>query len=118
VLGTITRLAAGDARVALSLLDLALNVPDDGSVSDTKLLGMIRQAASVSYDRTGEAHYDTISALHKSVRSSDGNAAMFWLARMLTSGEDPLFIARRLVVMASEDIGLADSHALPLVSPA
>ncbi|KDQ18291.1 hypothetical protein BOTBODRAFT_52363 [Botryobasidium botryosum FD-172 SS1] len=101
VLRTIISLSAGDARTALSLLEIAL-------------------AASPSvgeeYDRTGDDHYDMISALHKSIRGSDGSAAMYWLARMLTAGEDPLFIARRLIVVASEDVGLANNHALPLAT--
>lgn len=64
------------------------------------------------YDRNGEEHYNIISALHKSVRASDDNAALYWLARLMAGGEDPVYIARRLVRMASEDIGLADPHAL------
>jgi putative ATPase len=67
------------------------------------------------YDRNGDQHYDIISALHKSIRGSDSDAALYWLGRMLEAGEDPLYIARRLVRCASEDIGLADNTALPLV---
>lgn len=84
---------------------------------ESNLLSSLRRSVSVSYDRTGESHYDMISALHKSIRGSQGSAAMYWLARMLTGGEDPLYIVRRMIVCASEDIGLADSHALPLVGP-
>jgi len=114
VLASLVSLADGDARTALSLLALVL-----GSSSDTDeatLLTALRQSVSTSYDRTGDSHYDMVSALHKSVRGSEGSAAMYWLARMLTAGEDPVFIARRMVVCASEDIGLADNTALPLVS--
>ena len=70
------------------------------------------------YDRAGDQHYDTISAFHKSVRGSDSDAALYYLARMLQSGEDPLFIARRMVVIASEDVGLADNTLLPLATAA
>lgn len=111
---TIVSLAAGDARIALSLLELVLNCPKD--VPESSLLRSLRQSVSSSYDRTGESHYDMISALHKSVRGSQPDAALYWLARMLCEGEDPMYIARRLVVCSSEDIGLADPHALPLVS--
>jgi putative ATPase len=103
----------GDARTAISLLDLIIKSSTNSK--ESVLLDSIRRCASASYDRTGESHYDMISALHKSVRGSHGSAAMYWLARMLTAGEDPLYIARRMVVCASEDIGLADSQALPLV---
>jgi putative ATPase len=113
ILQSIISLAMGDARTAISLLDLVIKSPSDSK--EAVLLGSIRRCASTSYDRSGESHYDMISALHKSVRGSQGSAALYWLARMLTAGEDPLYIARRMVVCASEDIGLADSHALPLV---
>jgi putative ATPase len=109
----IASMASGDARKALSLLEVALRSPNDAP--EGQVMEALKQSLIVSYDRTGEGHYDMISALHKSVRGSDGSAAMYWLARMLTAGEDPLFVARRMVVCASEDIGLADSHALPLV---
>ena len=113
-LSSIVSLSAGDARTALSLLELVLIAKSD--IDEDALLTNLRRSVSASYDRTGDSHYDMISALHKSVRGSHGSAAMYWLARMLTGGEDPLYIARRLVVCASEDIGLADQHALPLVS--
>ncbi|KAG6372344.1 DNA polymerase III, clamp loader complex, gamma/delta/delta subunit [Boletus reticuloceps] len=112
VIASLISLSAGDARTALSLLDLVF--ASKNSIQEDELLASLRQSVSCSYDRTGESHYDMISALHKSVRGSQGNAAMYWLARMLTAGEDPLFVARRMVVCASEDIGLADNHALPL----
>ena len=113
ILSSIVSLSGGDARTALSLLELVLSAPK--TVDPDKLLVSLRHSVSTTYDRTGDSHYDMISALHKSVRGSQGSAALYWLARMLTAGEDPLFIARRMVVCASEDIGLADNHALPLV---
>lgn len=100
--------------MALSLLEIASKSPNDDA-SEAQIMDSLKQSLLTSYDRTGEDHYDMISALHKSVRGGNGSAAMYWLARMLTVGEDPLFIARRMVVCASEDIGLGDSHALPLV---
>lgn len=114
VLASLISLADGDARAALSLLALVLGSSPD--TDEATLLTALRQSVSTSYDRTGDSHYDMISALHKSVRGSEGSAAMYWLARMLTAGEDPVFIARRMVVCASEDIGQADNAALPLVS--
>lgn len=116
VMSSIVSLSTGDARTALSLLELVLASKPDRD--EHTLLVSLRQSVSTSYDRVGESHYDMISALHKSIRGSHGSAAMYWLARMLTVGEDPLYIARRLVVCASEDIGLADAHALPLAMAA
>lgn len=112
---SIASLSDGDARTALSLLELVFSLPSTAT-SEESLLASLRRSVSTRYDRTGDSHYDMISALHKSVRGSDGSAALYWLARMLTAGEDPLYIARRLIVMASEDVGLANNHALPLVS--
>ncbi|KZP34589.1 P-loop containing nucleoside triphosphate hydrolase protein [Athelia psychrophila] len=112
ILSSLVSLAAGDARTALSLLELVLVAPEDSDQEE--LLSSLRNSVSTSYDRTGESHYDMISALHKSVRGSQGSAAMYWLARMLAGGEDPMYIVRRMIVCASEDIGLADNHALPL----
>jgi putative ATPase len=114
IVSSLVSLATGDARTALSLLELVLAAPKDSE--ESSLLSSLRRSVSAAYDRTGEIHYDLISALHKSVRGSQGSAAMYWLARMLAGGEDPLYIARRMIVCASEDIGLADNHALPLVS--
>jgi putative ATPase len=114
ILSSIASLATGDARTALSLLELVLVSPKDSEESN--LLSSLRRSVSASYPRAGDSHYDMISALHKSVRGSQGSAAMYWLARMLAGGEDPLYIVRRMIVCASEDIGLADNHALPLVS--
>jgi len=82
---------------------------------ESALLKSLRRSVSTSYDRTGDARYDLISVLHKSVRGSQADAALYWLARMLEAGEDPMYIARRMTVCASEDIGMADRGALPLV---
>ncbi|KAF9071056.1 P-loop containing nucleoside triphosphate hydrolase protein [Rhodocollybia butyracea] len=112
VLTSLTSLSTGDARTALSLLDVVLSAPQ--TTSEDKLIDNLRRSVSASFDRSGDSRYDMISALHKSVRGSDVDAAMYWLARMLSAGEDPLYVARRMVVCASEDIGLADNHALPL----
>ncbi len=112
------QLAGGDARVALTLLEMAFQAtpPED---TGRRVVGpsAIREAADrpvAGHDRMGDAHYDVISALIKSVRGSDPDAAVFWLARALEGGEDPLFVARRLVILAAEDIGLAEPQALPL----
>lgn len=104
--------ADGDARVALSTLELALK---SGGLLSKEQLRQSLLKAHLQYDRTGDQHYDTISALHKSIRGSDADAALYWLARMLEGGEDPLYIARRMVRMAAEDVGTADPAALPLV---
>ncbi|KAH8080290.1 P-loop containing nucleoside triphosphate hydrolase protein [Cristinia sonorae] len=112
VLSSIVSLSTGDARTALSLLELVIAAPHDSDPE--KILKSLRQSVSTSYDRSGDSRYDMISALHKSVRGSQASAALYWLARMLSAGEDPMYIARRMAVCASEDIGLADNHALPL----
>lgn len=85
---------------------------------DEQLMEAVRRGLRKGYNRSGEERYDMISAMHKSIRGSDGSAALLWLARMITGGEDALYIARRLVVCASEDIGLADPHALPMAMAA
>ncbi len=108
----------GDARKCLNALEIAVSTTtfdSDGRLTITSLIAQesIQQKAIV-YDRTGDAHYDIISAFIKSIRGSDPDAAIYWLATMLHAGEDPRFIARRLVILASEDVGLADSTALPL----
>ncbi|KAM7208174.1 putative AAA family ATPase [Naviculisporaceae sp. PSN 640] len=114
--------ADGDARTALNLLELAVSLTTNKSTSpdspSTLTKEDIKQALTKTlvYDRAGDQHYDTISAFHKSVRGSDADAALYYLARMLQSGEDPLFIARRMVVIASEDVGLADNSLLPLAT--
>ncbi|GAA6010112.1 hypothetical protein JCM10207_007564 [Rhodosporidiobolus poonsookiae] len=108
--------ADGDARVALSSLELAISAvkaTPAGQTIDREELKRALRKAHLQYDRNGEAHYDTISALHKAVRGSDADAALYWLARMLEGGEDPLYVARRCVRMASEDIGTANPQALP-----
>lgn len=114
----IASFADGDARTALNTLEMAVlngEIGQDGSITIHREL--IEQAIgkkALLYDKKGEEHYNLISALHKSMRNSDPDAAVYWLARMLEAGEDPLFVARRLIRFASEDIGLADSQALPL----
>ena len=109
-------IANGDARAALNALELALrsNKPDKKSVVHLKqaTLEKALQKTHLLYDRQGEEHYNIISALHKSMRGSDADAALYWLGRMLEAGEDPLYVARRVVRFASEDIGLADPQAL------
>ncbi|KAG9006369.1 hypothetical protein FRB94_000833 [Tulasnella sp. JGI-2019a] len=112
VVNSIVSFSTGDARTALSLLELAIAAAP--TISEEPLLASLKKSVVSRYDRSGDDRYDMISALHKSVRGSDGSAAMYWLARMLTAGEDPLYVARRLIVMASEDIGLANNDALPL----
>jgi putative ATPase len=112
----IASFANGDARSAYNTLELAARSAirqADGSLSITPaLLEDVLQRKLLRYDKAGEEHYNLISALHKSVRNSDPDAALYWLARMLESGEDPLYVARRMVRMASEDIGLAEPNAL------
>ncbi len=116
LLQAIAAFANGDARTALNTLDMAvLNgaIQPDGSILvREEVLEQCIGRKMLLYDRNGEEHYNLISALHKSMRNSDPDAAVYWLARMLEAGEDPLYIARRLVRFASEDIGIADSQAL------
>ncbi|KAH8992115.1 P-loop containing nucleoside triphosphate hydrolase protein, partial [Lactarius akahatsu] len=116
IVGSMASLSAGDARTALSLLEHVLLVPTD--TSESALLDLMKRSVATSYDRTGDARYNLISALHKSIRGNQGGAALYWLARMLGADEDPMYIARRLVVCASEDVGMADPHALPLAMAA
>lgn len=109
--------ADGDARKALSMLEMVvLNGESDGDVItvNEETLLQCTGGKALMYDRDGEEHYNIISALHKSMRNSDPDAAVYWLARMLEGGEDPLYVARRLVRFASEDVGLADPRALEL----
>ena len=110
--------ANGDARTALSTLEMVvLNGEADADGGVTVTAGTIEQCTSkrsLLYDKGGEEHYNLISALHKSMRNSDPDAAVYWLARMLEAGEDPLYVARRVVRFASEDVGLADPRALEL----
>lgn len=110
--------ANGDARTALSTLEMVvLNGDLDGEGVITVTSGTLEQCTSrksLLYDKTGEEHYNLISALHKSMRNSDPDAAVYWLARMLEAGEDPLYVARRVIRFASEDVGLADPRALEI----
>jgi putative ATPase len=117
--GALTAIAVyanGDARVALNMLEQAVlaTAPDATGIRPltTENLSELVQRRALLYDKAGEEHYNIISALHKSIRNSDADAAMYWLARMLEAGEDPLYVARRLVRFASEDIGNADPRAL------
>lgn len=106
-------LGDGDARTSLNLLEIAvLSAPKETGTISSDLLESMIQERTLRYDRVGEEHYNLISALHKSVRNSDPDASLYYLARMLEAGEDPLYIARRIVRMASEDIGMADPNAL------
>lgn len=112
-LAEIQRLSGGDARVALSLLEeAALLGETTGGVIDRPSVVNVAQGPSGAYDRSGDEHYHTISAFIKSIRGSDADSAMVWLAKMLLMGDDVRFIARRLVILAAEDIGLADPRAL------
>lgn len=106
--------ADGDARTALNLLSLALDLSARPNMTLSALKSSLTQ--TLVYDRAGDQHYDTISAFHKSVRGSNPDAALYYLARMLQSGEDPLYVARRMVVIASEDVGLADNTLLSLAT--
>ncbi|MGK8252150.1 replication-associated recombination protein A [Moraxella lacunata] len=118
-LANIARLASGDARKALNLLEIACQYSDGFTlIIDDALLQSIAQTVLPRYDKAGDIHYDIISAFIKSVRGSDADASIYWLARMLSAGEDPAFIARRLVILASEDIGLANPNALLLADTA
>ena len=107
----IVRLAGGDARRSLTILEAAAGAAEGGLVTP-EIVEMSLDAAPVRYDRDGDQHYDVISAFIKSIRGSDADAALHYLARMLVAGEDPRFIARRLMIHASEDIGMADPTAL------
>jgi putative ATPase len=116
-IGAIARFANGDARSALNLLEFAaaaapMNPETCVRMLDLPQLEHLIQRRALLYDKTGEEHYNLISALHKSMRNSDPDAAVYWVARMLEAGEDPLYIARRLVRFASEDVGNADPQAL------
>ena len=114
----IANFANGDARSALSTLEMAVlngDIDETGAVTVTdETIEQCTSKKSLLYDKTGEEHYNLISALHKSMRNSDPDAAVYWLARMLEAGEDPIYIARRVTRFASEDVGLADPQALRL----
>ncbi len=113
----IVRLAGGDARRSLTILEAAAGAADGGTVTP-EIVELSLDSAPVRYDRNGDQHYDVTSAFIKSIRGSDADAALHYLARMLVAGEDPRFIARRLMVHASEDIGMADPTALQSASAA
>jgi putative ATPase len=109
----LAREAHGDARRALNVLELASVVAEDGVVGPADVARIVREGA-LRYDKSGDEHYNLASALIKSMRASDPDASIYYLARMLEGGEDPMFVARRLVIFASEDVGNADPSALPL----
>jgi putative ATPase len=112
------RFAGGDARKLLNTIELVVNASDEGQpvrITD-QLVTDCLQENPLAYDKNGELHYDIISAFIKSIRGSDPEAAVYWLARLVAGGEDPLFIARRLLVLAAEDIGLANPNALLLAN--
>jgi putative ATPase len=118
-LDALVNLANGDARFALNTLEMASVAVAEGSSAITET--MVFEAAqrrAAAYDKAGEAHFDTISALHKSLRDSDPDGSLYWLARMIERGDDPLYVARRLVRFATEDVGLADPQALTLAMSA
>ncbi|MGQ0571148.1 MAG: replication-associated recombination protein A [Armatimonadota bacterium] len=120
-LAHLARISSGDARVALNTLEAAAAVAPAVDGRRRVTLAVVADASQrrvLAYDREGDAHYDTISAFIKSLRGSDPDAAVYWLARMLASGEDPRFIARRMVVHAAEDVGLADPMALVVATAA
>lgn len=112
----LANMADGDARVALNAIEIAVNSALEKDKKMVKLevkdLAEALQRTHLVYDKTGEEHYNIISALHKSMRGNDADAALYWLGRMLEGGEDPLYVARRLIRFASEDVGLADPNAL------
>jgi len=116
-IAAIARFANGDARAALNLLEFAATAAPMNPETMVRELDLPQlehsiQRRSLLYDKTGEEHYNLMSALHKSMRNSDPDAAVYWIARMLEAGEDPLYIARRMIRFASEDIGNADPQAL------
>ena len=118
LIGMIAAFSNGDARMALSTLEMAVlngDMAPDGSITVTKqTIEQITGKKALLYDKDGEEHYNLISALHKSMRNSDPDAAVYWLARMLEAGEDPIYIARRVTRFAAEDVGLADPYAMTL----
>jgi len=114
VLSKIAAYSSGDARSAYNVLEVGASLAGDGKAITDDIVQDALQKRILLYDKTGEEHYNLISALHKSVRNSDPDASLYWLGRMLEAGEDPLYVARRVVRMAVEDIGLADPNALSL----
>ncbi len=115
---SLVRMADGDGRAALTLVEEVWRAARAGEVFDAEQLQTVLQRRAPIYDKSSDGHYNLISALHKSVRGSDPDAALYYLARMLDAGEDPLFLARRVVRMAIEDIGLADPQALVIANAA
>lgn len=113
VVSHIAKLANGDARVALNIIEAAA---EHSIIITSEIIKKILQKSHIYYDKSGEEHYNIISALHKSLRGGDANAALYWLARMLEGGEDPIYVARRLLRFASEDVGLADNFAVVLAN--
>jgi putative ATPase len=111
LLNEIAVASSGDARAALNTLEIAATLADHGVITDEAVADALQRKVLI-YDKSGEEHYNLISALHKSVRSSDADAALYWLARMMKAGEDRLYLARRLVRMAIEDIGLSEPRAV------
>ena len=109
------RFSGGDARKLLNILELLVAATDEVTINNKMVVDKLQESTSM-YDKDGEQHYDIISAFIKSIRGSDPNGALYWLARMLAGGEDPKFIARRLVISAAEDIGLANPNALLLAN--
>lgn len=112
VLAAIAAYSSGDARTAYNVLEVAASTAIDGGTITAEIAQDAMQRRILRYDKSGEEHYNLISALHKSVRNSDPDASLYWLARMLEAGEDPMYLARRIVRMAVEDIGLASPQAL------
>jgi len=112
------RMADGDGRAALTLAEEAWRAAGEGEVFDAEGLQRVVQRRAPVYDKSQDGHYNLISALHKAVRGSDPDAALYYLARMFDAGEDPLYLGRRMVRMASEDIGLADPQALVIANAA
>jgi putative ATPase len=117
-LDLLANMANGDARFALNTLEFAATGTDDDRTITSDLVQEAAQRRAATYDKGGDDHYDAISALHKTIRGSDPDAALYWLARMLERGDDPLYVARRLVRFASEDVGLADPQALQIAMAA
>ena len=120
--GALLRYSGGDARKLLNILELVVEVADGGTDTEVVITDQLvedrLQQNPLAYDKDGEMHYDIISAFIKSIRGSDPDAALYWMARMIEGGEDPQFIARRLVISASEDVGLANPNALLLANAA
>jgi putative ATPase len=115
---TLVAVANGDARIALNLLETAAGATPSGEITGEVVRDVAQSGKMLLFDKGGEEHYNLISALHKALRGSDADAALYWLARMLEAGADPLYVARRLVRFASEDVGNADPGALALAMAA